>query len=457
MSVLVVGLSHRTAPIDVLEQAALSAEQARQLAVRLCGGDHVAEAVCLATCNRLEVYAEVGKFHGGVGEIGAALAEATGLALEDLTEHLYAHYESAAVAHLFSVTAGLDSMAVGEAQILGQVRSALRAGQQSRSAGRAIGHLLQQALRVGKRAHSETGLDRAAPSLVEAGLEQARDRLDAEAGALDVLVLGAGAMSGLAVATAGRAGVASVTVASRTFDRAQRLADSVSGRAVPFVDLPAALAGADVVIAAAGASGYLIGPEQAAAAQAARAGRAQVFVDLAMPRDVHPAAADRPGVHVIDLEHLGRELNRLGLTADVAAARALVADEVTAYLGELRAQAVAPTVVALRSMARSVVDAELGRLDHRLEGLDPAVRAEVEQTVHRVVEKLLHAPTVRIKELAAEPGGSSYAEALRTLFNLGTEPDGSDLSIGVDVGEPGIEIAMSSTVAGTVRPLGGER
>jgi glutamyl-tRNA reductase len=421
MSVLVVGLSHRTAPIELLERTTLTPHEAGELSSELCRGDHVIEATSLVTCNRLEVYADVSKFHGGVGEIGNTLAKITGVPLEELTEHLYVHYEGAAVAHLFRVACGLDSMAVGEAQILGQVRTSLRAAQASGSAGRTIGHLVQNALRVGKRAHSETRLDRAGPTLVEAGLKRATELL----GPLEqvpALVLGAGAMSGLAVASASRAGLTSISVCSRTLGRADRLAASVGGVPVPMEQLPSALAAADLVIACAGSAGYLVSQEVAAAAQAARGGRPQVFIDLALPRDVDPSIAALPGVSIFDLEQLGRDLSAEGLTEDLADVRALVAEEVETYLADQRAKEVAPTVVALRAMASGVVQNELQRLSSRVGEVDPAVLAELEQTVHRVVEKLLHQPTVRVKELAAEPGGDSYAEALRLLFNLGPEP-----------------------------------
>jgi glutamyl-tRNA reductase len=438
MSVLVVGLSHRTAPIELLERTALDPRAASELSSDLCRGDHVIEATSLVTCNRLEVYADVSKFHGGVGEIGNTLAKATGVPLEELTEHLYVHYEGAAVAHLFRVACGLDSMAVGESQILGQVRTALRTSQASGSAGRTIGHLVQNALRVGKRAHTETKLDRAGPTLVEAGLKRATKLL----GPLDqvrVLVLGAGAMSGLAVASASRAGLTSISVCSRTLGRAGRLAASVGGVPVPLEELPSALAAADLVIACAGSAGYLVDRDVAAAAQAARGGRAQVFIDLALPRDVDPSIAALPGVSVFDLEQLGRDLSAEGLSEDLADVRALVADEVETYLADQRAKEVAPTVVALRAMASSVVETELQRLGSRVGAVDPTVLAELEQTVHRVVEKLLHQPTVRVKELAAEPGGDSYAEALRLLFNLGPEPSGAvaglpgELPVGVEL------------------------
>jgi glutamyl-tRNA reductase len=462
MSVLVVGLSHRTAPIELLERTTLSPDVAGELAVELCRGDHVIEAVSLVTCNRLEVYAEVSKFHGGVGEIGVALAKVTGVSLEELTEHLYVHYEGAAVAHLFRVTCGLESMAVGEAQILGQVRTALRAAQNAGSAGRTIGHLVQTALRVGKRAHTETRLDRAGPTLVEAGLKRAAELL----GPLDavrVLVLGAGAMSGLSVASAYRAAVASIAVSSRTTGRAERLAASVDGVAVPLEGLPAALVEADLVIACAGSTGYLVTQPMVRAAQAGRRSAdpdraiGSVFVDLALPRDVEPSVAQLPGVSVFDLEQLGRDLTALGLSEDLADVRSLVSDEVAVYLADQRAKEVAPTVVALRAMARTVVETELRRLESRVGSVDPAVLGELEQTVHRVVEKLLHVPTVRVKELAAEPGGDSYAEALRLLFNLGLEPIDTVAGLPADL-PAGVELSVqliSEPGADPIDPIAG--
>jgi glutamyl-tRNA reductase len=425
VTVLVVGLSYRTAPLELLERAALTPEHCRALESALVRRDHVAEAVVLSTCNRLEVYAEVGKFHGGVADVGAELAAATGVSLPALTDHLYVHYDAAAVTHLFTVACGLDSMAVGEQQILGQVRLALRAAREGGSVGGGgvapaggLDRLLQHALRAGKRAHAETGLDRAGRSLVEAGLEQATAVVGPLAGA-DVLVVGAGSMSGLAVATLARTGVRHVTVAGRTAARAQRLADAIGGSAVSMHDLGDALAAADVVISCTGAVGHVISRPAVGTALADRGGRPQVYVDLALPRDVEPEVAALDGATVLDLADLGRVLAGDAVTADLAEVRELVAAEVAAHLAATRAEAVAPTVVALRAHARRLVDAELTRLEARLGGdVDPRVVAELERCVHRVVEKLLHTPTVRVKELAGEPGGSAYADALRALFDL---------------------------------------
>jgi glutamyl-tRNA reductase len=335
------------------------------------------------------------------------------------------------VAHLFAVACGLESMAVGEQQILGQVRAALRAGQAAGSVGHVLTGLLQRSLHVGKRAHTETGLDRAGRSLVEAGLDAAAAVVGPLADAR-VLVVGAGAMSGLVVTRLQRSGVRRLSLANRTREHALRLAEPAGAQVVAMADLPAALAAADVVVSCTGAVGHVIPASLVAAAAAARAGSAmgpQVYVDLALPRDVDPAAAAVPGVTVLDLDDLGRELagragdagaGRVDVTVegDLEQARAIVAQEVAAYLTARRAEVVAPTVVALRARARAVVESELARLDARVGDLDPTVRSELERTVHRVVEKLLHTPTVRVKQLADAPGGVVYADALRELFDL---------------------------------------
>ncbi len=426
MGALVVGLSHRTAPMGLLERTTLDESACRGLEKRLCTGEYILEAMVLSTCNRLEVYASAEAFHGGLNEIGQALTAATGLDLESLTPHLYVHYEAAAVAHLFSLTAGLDSMAVGEQQILGQVRAAMRGAQQAGSAQGELLALLQQGLRVGKRAHSETALDTASRSLVEASLIRAKAVLG-PLDALKVLVVGAGAMSGLTVATLRREGIGALTVVNRTLARAQRLAEAASGLARPLDELAAALTEADLIICSAGAAGHLIGRAEVENALADRAAGAdgvggQVYVDLALPRDVDPEVADLDGVTLVDLEMLGRELAgpAASLPDVVERARDLVHDEALAFL-TLRDTAleVGPTVVALRGMAAQLVEAELSRLRSRLTGrADPGVVTELEQTVNRVVDKLLHTPTVRIKELAADPDGPSYAQALRELFDL---------------------------------------
>jgi len=422
VSVVVLGLSHRSAPMALLEAAALDPVSAAALASVVCGGENVGEAVVLATCNRVEVYAVAATFHGAVTEISDALAAASGVPLAVLREHLYVHYEDRAIAHVFSLACGLDSMAVGEGQILGQLRMALRAAQKREQVGATLNTLFQQALRVGKRAHAETGIDRVSVSMVEAGLRHSAD-VRGPLADTRVLVVGAGSMSSLAATTISRLGSAELVIINRTLAKAEHLAAATGGRALPLHDLELALSQADLVISCTGAVGHVITAEILSAAAEARTGGPQVLIDLALPRDVAPDVAALPGVHVVGLAELGEALAADSTFAPhVKAVRDLVVGEVAAYLAYRRAHEVAPTVAALRSRAADVVAAELSRLDQRLpEDLSQNTRAEIQLSVHRVVEKLLHTPTVRVKELAADGKSGDYTQALRELFDL--DPD----------------------------------
>jgi glutamyl-tRNA reductase len=421
MSVLVVGISHNSAPVAVLERLALDNEGAAKLAHDVLHEDHVSEATVLATCNRVEIYSDVTRFHGSVEAISRLLCEHAGEHPDDFLPHLYVHYDDGAVAHLFNVASGLDSMVVGESQILGQAREALRAGQEGGTVGPSLNLLFQQALRVGKRSHAETDIDRFAPSLVTASLATAARHIGDVAGKR-VLVVGAGSLASLAVATASRAG-AEVTVANRTSAHGDRLAEEHGARAVDLSAVPAELAGTDVLVSCTGATGLILTTDQVAAARSGNDAPLMI-VDLALPHDVEVAAGDLPGVTLINLASLSEELQDTDGEVAVAGVRAIVGQELTAFLAARRAASVTPTLVALRSMATSVVDAEMQRLEARLPDLDDASRAEVLQAVRRVADKLLHQPTVRIKELANEQGAVSYAAALAELFAL--DPDAVD-------------------------------
>ncbi|MFI6093713.1 glutamyl-tRNA reductase [Streptomyces sp. NPDC051218] len=546
MSLLVVGLSHRSAPVSVLERAALTADAQAKLLQDALAAEPAAEAAVLATCNRIELYADVDKFHAGVAELSTLLAQHSGVGLEELTPYLYVHYEDRAVHHLFSVACGLDSMVVGEGQILGQIKDALARSQELHTAGRLLNDLFQQALRVGKRAHSETGIDRAGQSLVTFGLEQlaGREPVETWAKGKRALVIGAGSMSSLAAATLARAGVHEVVVANRTLDRAHRLAEILAeggtgtiARAVPMDEVAAELTRADVAVSCTGATGLVLTAEAVAAGVSDRTGTPAVvgapraaggastatpaprasaevpadpdeacplglsgdgtvgrgvgfsvmgeeavagmdaatleqhaawvdnapaerrddpqreadtitalaaavtatgrvpenrrrpsivetgnvllaLLDLAMPRDIDGAAHRIDGVRLVDIESLAEASADAPMADDVERVRAIVSDEVAAFGAAQRAAHITPTVVALRTMAAEVVANEIARLDGRLPGLPEKERAEITQTVRRVVDKLLHAPTVRVKQLASEPGGAGYADALRTLFDL---------------------------------------
>ncbi len=429
MSVLVVGLSHKSAPVSTLERAAVSGDTLGKLLRDVAHLPDIAETFVISTCNRVEVYAEVDRFHSGVAGVCELLSRYSGIPAAELTGSLYVHYEDRAVQHLLAVASGLDSMVVGEDQILGQVRTALKVATDHGTLGRSLRDLGRLALRTGKRARSETGIDRLGVSLVSVGIELAVGVLapggqhtgDGPLAGIRVLVVGAGAMSGLAVATAARAGASRVTVANRTRERAERLAGGVGGAVAEFADLPAAIADADLVISCTGAAGLVLTRSLVGAALAGRAGgRPLVLLDLAMPHDVDPAVADLPGVSVIGMDVL-RDSGGAAVGADeMAAVRVIVEEEVAAYGSAVRAAEVTPTVVALRAKAATVVDAELIRLAGRLSehGVSGHALEEIAQTVRRVVDKLLHAPTVRVKELASSPDGEEYAAALRVLFDL---------------------------------------
>ncbi len=418
MSILVVGASHRTAPSELLEQLALDVEGAAKLRVAALDSDHVSEALVLATCNRIEVYAEVDRFHGSVEDLTALLAEHARSALEDVLPSLYVHYDEAAVAHLFEVAAGLDSMVVGESQILGQVRESLRRGQSDESVGASLNSLFQQGLRVGKRAHSETNIDRAGQSVVSVALAHAAEVI----GPLDrarVCIVGAGSVAALSAASVRRARAADIVVASRTFANAQRVAASFGGRAVPLDTLTGQISDADLVISCTGSTGSVISTEMVATAVATRAAdRRLVIVDLALPHDVEPAVADLEAVSLVSLKALAESVHNGSALEDMNAVKAIVAEEVTAFAAARDAARVAPTVTALRTMATGVVAAELERLWGRLGPLTPAERDEIIHTVSRVADKLLHEPTVRVKQLAGRSPESSYADALAELFAL---------------------------------------
>ncbi|ROR43773.1 glutamyl-tRNA reductase [Kitasatospora cineracea] len=475
MSLLVVGLSHRTAPVGVLERAALTGDSPTRVLHEAAASATVAEAALVNTCNRIELYADVDKFHAGVAELSQLLAGHSGVDLDELTPHLYVHYEDRAVHHLFSVACGLDSMVVGEGQILGQLRDALAKAQEEHTAGRGLNELFQQALRVGKRAHSETGIDKAGQSLVTFGLEQVAAGAGPIAGKR-ALVVGAGSMSSLAAATLVRSGVTDLLVANRTPARAERLVEILGGaaRTLDFAKVPQALADVDLVISCTGAAGTVIDAPEVAAALALRSAQTAsrdstaplAFLDLAMPRDVDHAVHALDGALLVDLESLSHAHAATPGAGDVDAVSTIVADEVTAFGQAQRAARIAPTVVALRAMASEVVRGELARLTSRLPDLDERSSAEISQTVRRVVDKLLHAPTVKVKQLAAEPGGASYAEALRELFDLdpaavhavsGT-PIGAQAGSSIPPGGiPAAQAAVAPPAGATAPPAGATR
>lgn len=409
MSILVVSVSHKTTPVDVLARVAMGSPESAKLADALIATEHIDETVVLSTCNRTELYASVSRFHGGVDDLTTALAEFAGLAVADLRTMCSVYFDEGAVAHTFAVASGLESMVVGENQILGQVKAALTQCQGLGTVGTVLNALFQQAIRVGKRVQSETTIGSAGRSLVSSAYEL----LTARCGDLNgrrVLVIGAGSMASLAVRTAAAAG-AQLTCVNRTYARAHRLAESVGGRALAISELDTALSTTDVVVTCTGAQDLVLGRTELAGTPVVG------IVDLALPADVSTDVTEL-GITLVNLDTLVKGQLDAASSAEIDAARELVRIEVKDFLGMRRSAAVAPTVVALRSMASEVVAAEMERLDTRLPGLAAVEREEFQRCVRRVVDKLLHQPTIRVQELAADPEAVDYAAALRELFAL---------------------------------------
>ncbi len=420
MSIVVIGVNHRTSPLEVLERVSLNADSVPKVIQSLHSRENIREVVVLSTCNRTEVYAVAERFHPAYGDIRDFFCELGGLHPDDLHPHLYSQHDDAAVAHLFEVAAGLDSAVLGEHEILGQVRNAWVLAQHEGGAGSTLNLLLRHALEVGKRARTETAISRATASISHAAVEMAEERLG---GLTDrrVLVIGAGEMSEQMAVALGRRGVAEIAVTNRTLDRAAALAARVNGRVAPFADLGAAIAEADLVLTSTGAGTTLIEHDTVAAAIAARPGRPLMFVDIAVPRDVDPSVDDLAGVTRLDLDDL-RTWAARGIeqrAGEAAKVRTIVAEEVERFLFEVTSRQAAPLVAQLRERAEELRLAELDRHARKLAKLDPDQRAAVEALTRGLVAKLLHEPSVRLRGDAGTPRGERNAAAMRDLFDLG--------------------------------------
>ncbi len=425
MSVVVIGLNHRSTPLDLLERMTITDAALPKALHDLISRTDITEAVVLSTCNRTEVYAVAERFHGAYQDIRDFLAEVAFLAPEDFSDHLYTHYDAPAVAHLFAVTAGLDSAVLGEGEILGQVKVAWDRAREEGAAGPALNLLFRHALEAGKRARTETGIARNITSVSQAAVALAADHLGGLEGR-HVLVLGAGEMGEAMVLGLGKSGVADIAVANRTWDRAVELAARAGGRAVRLLDLPSAIADVDVLLSSTGAASPLLEVDDVREIVAARAGRPLLIVDIAVPRDVDPAIGALEGVSLLDMDDL-RTFAEAGTRArrrEVAAVQALLDDELERYLDATSAREVAPMIVALRGRAEEVRRAELERFRNRLEGLDEVQLDAIEGLTRGIIGKLLHEPSVALKDAAGSPRGDRLIASLRELFALEDEGSG---------------------------------
>ena len=421
MSVVVIGLNHRTAPLDLLERMTVGDGQLPKALHDLCTREHLSEALVLSTCNRTEVYAVAERFHGAYSDIRGFLADFSFLPPEEFSDHLYVHYDSAAAAHLLSVTAGLDSAVLGESEIQGQVKLAWERARDEGAAGPALNLLLRHALEAGKRARTETGIARNIASVSQAAVAMADERLGGLPGKT-VLVLGAGEMGeGMAVALAG-AGVADVLVANRTPARAGELAARIGGRSVPLLEVPDRLAEVDLLLTSTGSRAPMLERADIGPVMARRASQPLLVVDIAVPRDVDPAVAEVDGVTLLDMDDL-RSFAAAGVAErrrEVTAVEAILNDELERYVDATSARAVAPMIVALRERAESVRTSELDRFRARYDELDPRQLDLVEAVTRGIVAKLLHQPTVVLKDAAGSPLGDRLVAALRELFEIET-------------------------------------
>lgn len=444
MSVVVVGANHRTAPLELLERMAVTGDRLPKLLHSLDGADDVAETVVLATCNRTEVYLVAERFHSAYSQVRDFFSDLTFLPPDVFTDSLYVHYDDQAVRHLFEVTAGLDSAVPGEHEILGQVRTAWDIARAEGTSRRTLNLLFRHALEVGKRARTETRIAHHVTSVSQAAVVMAGERLLADSevavetrcagtraatglAGRRVLVVGAGSMARGMAAFVADAAVDSLVIANRTESRAESLAltlaESAAAGSVQGVgldQLTAHLETADVVFCATDAAEPVVTVEHLSTASVRRDGRSLLLVDVGMPRDVDPAANALDGIEVMDMADIASltEANLAARRAEADAVARIVEDEQARYADVVSARQVAPVVTALRERAEGVRQAELDRFAARLEGLSAEQRDAVEALTRGMLAKLLHTPTVQLKDTAGSSRGDRLADSVRDLFDL---------------------------------------
>jgi glutamyl-tRNA reductase len=418
MSILAIGVNHRSGPLSVLERVTLAPTELPKAVQGLAQLDNVREAVVLSTCNRTEIYAVTEKFHGAYADIRDFLCRLGDISADELHPYLFSQHDDAAVAHLFEVAAGLDSAVVGESEILGQLRQAWEVSQREGGARSTLNLLFRHAVEVGKRARTETAIARGTASVSHAAVEMAVEHHGSISGR-PVALLGAGAMGeGIAVALHG-AGVGDVLVVNRSPERGAALAERISGRAIGMDGLRNALESSDVVLTSTGSGEPLITSELVRGLD--RGDRPLLFVDIAVPRDVAADVADVPNVTVLDLDDLSRwaDRGRAERLAEVDLVAEIVRQEVERFELQSAALQAAPLVASLRERAEAMRMTELSRHAKRIGQLDDDQREMIDAITRGVVAKLLHEPSVRLRNQAGTPQGERNAAAVADLFDLG--------------------------------------
>lgn len=418
MSIVVIGVNHRTSPVELLEKVMIPETGMPKALHSLVVRDDIREAVVLSTCNRTEVYAVAERFHGAYSNIRDFLCEASGLASDQIAPHLYSQHDDDAIVHLFEVASGIDSAVLGETEIVGQVRSAWETAMSEGSSRNTLNLLFRYALEVGKRARTETAISRSTASVSHAAVEMATEILGSLEGR-NILVVGAGEM-GEGVATAlARAGAGGVTVVNRTSERGEALAEKVGATVASFGELSVELGRADVVVACTGAGGTVIDADMVVRARDGR-GTPLLIVDIALPRDVEAAVGGIDGVTLRDLDDLSRWANR-GIesrAAEVDQVRRIITEEVDRFALDQAQRQAAPLVAQLRELVESIRATEMERFGGRLEDMGEEHREVVESITRGIVAKILHNPSVRLREAAGTPQGERLSAAVRDLFNL---------------------------------------
>ena len=419
MSIVVIGVSHRTGSLPLLERLAIPPDVQGKAIAGLVTRHNIREAVVLSTCNRTEIYAVAERFHGAYADIRDFLCDLAGLAPDELHPHLYSQHDDAAVTHLFEVAAGLDSAVLGESEILGQVRSAWELAQEEGGAKTTLNLLFRHAIETGKRARTETSIGRGTASVSHAAVEMATERLGSLVGRR-VLVVGAGEMGEGIAAALVHAGANDIVVSNRTAQRAEQLATRIGGRVVPFADLPTELSEADVLLTCTGAGGTLIDFELLQSARD-RSSLPLLIVDIAVPRDVAPEVTRLANVTLLNLDDLRDWAGRALMLRAGEALRVndIVSEEVERFGVEATARQAAPLVAQLRQRAEVIRQAEIERFAARLATLDETQRAAVQAMTKGIVAKLLHTPSVKLKDDAGTPQGERNASTVRDLFDLG--------------------------------------
>jgi len=418
MSFVVIGLNHNTAPLEVLEQVTVAPDALDKALHDLSLRPYVSEGVVLSTCNRTEVYILAERFHGAFQDVRDFLAQISFLAPEALNDHLYTFYDDQAIEHLFRVSAGVDSAVLGETEILGQIKRAWQAAQTQGCVGMSLNSIFRAAVEAGKRVRTETSISRNIASVSQAAIVMAQERLGSLAGKR-VLLVGAGEMgSGMALTLAGL-DTQSITVMSRTQSTAAEIAGRIGADVQPFDQLGAAMAEADVIFTSTASPGTVIDVDLVSPVVAARQ-RDLLLLDVAMPRDVAAEVGDLSGVELCDLDAIGAFVAK-GLESragEVDHANQILADEMTRHLSEVGKQSVAPLITSFRSQGETLRADELARQNAKLADLTEAQRAAVEDVTRAVLNKVMHEPTVRLKDSANSLRGERLAAALRELFDL---------------------------------------